>query len=246
MTRAISIMLVVLGTAAAAFGQTPVATRGFVVVNGGYQLTTNDFADGAVRRENAEDGRIDATYALKSGLAFDVAAGGVLWRRLAVGVGVSRFSTVTPGSLRATIPHPFFFNQARSISGEVNDLKREELAVHVQARGIFPVGTRLQVMVFGGPSFFQVKQDVITDVTFDESYPYDEASFRSAATTGASVSTIGFNVGGDVAFFFTRQVGIGATVQFASATVDVPGVLGSTQAVKVGGGQAGFGLRLRF
>jgi len=26
----------------------------------------------------------------------------------------------------------------------------------------------------------------------------------------------------------------------------LPGVLGSTQAVKVGGGQAGFGLRLRF
>jgi hypothetical protein len=247
-TTAIAIVIAVLGVVGAqgATAQTLPPSRGFVVVNGGYQLTTNDFADGAVRRENAEDGRIDATYALKSGLAFDVATGGVLWRRLAVGVGVSRFSTVTPGSLRATIPHPFFFNQARSISGEVNDLKREELAVHVQARGIFPVGTRLQVMVFGGPSFFQVKQDVITDVTFDESYPYDEASFRSAATTGASVSTIGFNVGGDVAFFFTRQVGIGATVQFASATVDVPGLLGSTQPVKVGGGQAGFGLRLRF
>jgi hypothetical protein len=99
--------------------------------------------------------------------------------------------------------------------------------------------------VFGGPSLFQVDQDVITDVTFDESYPYDEASFRAAGTTSASVSTIGFNVGADVAFFVTRQVGIGATVQFAGATVDVPGLLGSTQAVKVGGGQAGLGLRLR-
>ena len=222
------------------------ATRGFVVVNGGYQVTTNDFADGAVKHENAEDGRLDTTYVLKGGPAFDVAAGGVLWGHLGVGVGVSRFSVATPGSLRATIPHPFFFDQARSVSGEAADLKREELAVHVQVRGVFPVGSRVQVMVFGGPSLFQVEQGVITDYTFDESYPYDDASFRSATTTTSSVSKIGFNAGGDVAFFFTRQVGLGATVQFAGATVDLPGVLGLTQKVKVGGGQAGVGLRLRF
>ena len=221
-------------------------TRGFLSINGGYQLTTNDFADGAVKRENAEDGRLDATYVLKGGTAFDISGGGVLWRRLGVGIGVSRFSVVTPSSLRATIPHPFFFNQARSVSGDVADLKREELAVHVQARGVFPVGTRVQVMVFGGPSFFQVKQGVITDYTFNESYPYDDASFRAATTTTASVSKIGFNAGGDLAFFFTRQVGVGATVQFAGATVELPGVLGSTHEVKVGGGQAGVGLRLRF
>ena len=49
------------------------ATRGFVVVNGGYQVTTNDFADSAVKHENAEDGRLDTTYVLKGGPAFDVA-----------------------------------------------------------------------------------------------------------------------------------------------------------------------------
>ena len=118
--------------------------------------------------------------------------------------------------------------------------------MHVQARGVFPVGSRVQVMVFGGPSFFQVKQGIITDYTVNESYPYDEASFRAATTTAASVSNIGFNAGGDVAFFFTRQVGVGATVQFSGATVELPGVFGSTQEVKVGGGQAGVGLRLRF
>ena len=47
-----------------------------------------------------------------------------------------------------------------------------------------------------------------------------------------------------MAFFFTRQVGVGATVQFAGTSVELPGVLGSTQEVKVGGGQAGVGLRL--
>ena len=55
-----------------------------------------------------------------------------------------------------------------------------------------------------------------------------------------------FNGGADVAFFFTRQVGVGGTLQFAGVTVQVPGALGSTREVKVGGGRAGGGLRLRF
>lgn len=246
MKRMIFAIVLALAGGQAAFAQTSLPSRVFVVVNGGYQITTNDFADGAVKRENAEDGRFDTTYVVKGGPAFDVAGGGILWRRLGVGVGVSRFSVSTPSSLKATIPHPFFFNRARSVSGDVAGLKREELAVHVQARGIFPVGTRFQMMVFGGPSFFQVKQSVITDYTYDESYPYDAATFRSATTTRASASKIGFNTGGDVAVFFTRQLGVGAIVQFAGTSVDLPGALGATKDVKTGGGQAGVGLRLRF
>lgn len=240
-------LIVIMSCTSTALAQTSIRpAKGFITVNGGYQLTTNDFADGATKRENAEDGRFDTTYVVKGGPAFDVAGGGLLWRQLGVGVGVSRFSVSTPSSLQATIPHPFFFNRARAVSGQIADLKREELAVHVQARGVFPVGTRLQVMVFGGPSFFQVKQGVVTDYTYTESYPYDDASFRAATTSTTSVSKTGFNVGGDVAFFFTRQLGVGGTVQFAGTTLELAGALGATQEIKVGGGQAGGGLRLRF
>ena len=90
------LMLVVLGTAAAAFAQTPVATRGFIVVNGGYQLTTNDFDDCATFSANAEDGHFTTDYGVKGGPVFDVAGGAVLWRRLGLGVGVTRFSRSTP------------------------------------------------------------------------------------------------------------------------------------------------------
>lgn len=244
--KGIALLVVISAGTQAAFAQTVPVSRGFVVVNGGYQLTTNDFGDGATKRENAEDGRFDTTYEVKTGAAFDIAGGGVLWRQLGVGVGVSRFSVSTPSALTATIPHPFFFSRPRSVSGDVTGLKREELAVHVQARGVFPLGTHVQVMVFGGPSFFRIKQDVITDYSYNESYPYDDASFNAATITTASASKAGFNAGGDVAFFFTSQLGVGATVQFARTTVDLPGGGNATQEVKAGGGQAGGGLRLRF
>lgn len=224
----------------------PVVSRGFLLINGGYQLTQNDFTDGAIKREHAEDGRFDADYIVKGGPSFDVAAGGVLWRRLGIGVGVSRFSVSTPASVRASLPHPFFFNQHRSLSGDTSGLTREELAVHLQVGGVFPVGTRLQVMIFGGPSFFRVKQGIVTDFTYTNDYPYDEAQFAAATTTEAKASKIGFNAGGDLAFFFTRNVGLGATAQFSGATMVLPAAGGASQDVKVGGVKVGGGLRLRF
>src|SRR5207244_1268659 len=113
-------------------------------------------------------------------LTFDVAGGARVWKQLGVGVGVSRFSASTPATLTGTVPHPFFFNRLRSVTGSVAGLTREELAVHIQARGIVEAGPRFEVMVFGGPSFFQVKQAVVTDFTISESFPYDDATFRSA------------------------------------------------------------------
>jgi hypothetical protein len=230
-----------------ALAQTPQpATRGFLVVNGGYQLATNDFADAAVKRENAEDGRLDTTYTVKSGPAFDVSAGAVVWGPLGVGVGVSRFSVSTPSTLTAGVPHPFFFNRPRPVSAEVTDLSREEQAIHLQVRAVVPAGQRFQLMLFGGPSFFTVKQTMVTDYTYTESYPYDAVTFRAATTTEERVSAKSFNAGADAAFFFTRQLGIGGTVQFSGATLEMPGAFDGTTEVKVGGGQVGAGLRLRF
>lgn len=241
------ILVAVLGLASTqgVLAQTVPQPRGFLVVNGAFQVTTNDFSDSAVKRENAEDGRLESTYVVKGGPALDV-AGGIVLGRLGLGVGVSRFSVSTPASVNGTVPRPFFFNRPRPVSGAAEGLSREELAIHLQARGVFPVGQRLQVMVFGGPSFFQVSQGVVTDFTYSDSYPYDDATFRAASTSDSSVSKIGFNGGGDVAFFFARQVGVGATVQFAGSTVALPAAGGASRDVRVGGLKAGGGLRLRF
>jgi hypothetical protein len=245
-TRLVLLVAAMLCIGQTVLAQTRPATRGFVVVNGGYQLATNDFVDGAVKRENAEDGRLDTTYAVASGRAFDVAAGAVLWRGLGIGVGVSRFSVSTPSTLTAGVPHPFFFNRPRPVAAEVTGLTREEQAVHLQLRAVVPAGQRVQLMLFGGPSFFTVHQTMVTDFSYAESYPYDAVTFRAATTTRSTVSAKSFNAGADAAFFFTRQVGIGGTLQFSGATFEMPGALDGTTDVKVGGGQVGAGLRLRF
>ena len=160
--------------------------------------------------------------------------------------GVSQFSRSTPTTVNGSIPHPFFFNQPRSVSAEVGGLKRRELAVHVQARGTFPIGSRVQVTGFGGPSFFRLKQDTVMDFTYTDVYPFDQATFGQAQTSTATKSNIGVNGGGDVAFFFTRQLGIGFSAIFSRATIEIPSASGGMIPVIAGGTQAGVGLRLRF
>jgi hypothetical protein len=224
----------------------PPPPRGFVTINGGYQAASNDFSDGATFRQNAEDGRLDADYSVTGGPALDIAGGATVWRRLGVAIGITRFSRSTPTAVSASVPHPFFFNRPRSVTGDVAGLRRDELAVHVQARGMLPVRGPLQVMVFGGPSFFTVKQDVISELTYTEEYPYDAAGLGAAVTTTASESKVGYNVGADIAYFFTRQLGVGFTAQHSTATVSVPSPAGGRTDVKAGGLQAGGGLRIRF
>jgi hypothetical protein len=216
----------------------------FLSVNGLFQVTSNDFDDSATVRINAENGRFDTDYDVGGGPAFDVSGGVVVWRQLAVGVGLTGFSTSTLTTINAQIPHPFFFNQSRNVTGEFEG-DRSELAVHVQAKWIAPVNSNLLVTIFGGPSFFQVEQSIVDDLEYTESYPFDTATFSQAIANTQSESTIGFNDGGDVAYYFSNQVGVGGIVQYSGATVEMT-VPSGTADVKAGGLQAGGGLRLRF
>lgn len=240
------VIVIALASATAAVAQpAPVRTRGFVVVNGGYQTTGSDFATTSTLRANAEDGRVTNDYEVKGGPTFDVGGGIPVWRRLAIGVGVTRFSRSATSALSGSVPHPLYFNRPRTVTGNVIGLDRDELAVHVQAQAIAPIGQRLQVTVFGGPSFFHLNQDLVTDFTWSETYPFDEASFSAANRTGASGSSIGFNAGADVAYFFTQRVGIGGVLQFSHASVGLDSA-GGREDVKTGGVNIGGGLRLRF
>jgi hypothetical protein len=237
-------LLIILGAGARAGAQTRVSERVFISVNGLYQVTSNDFDDTTTFRIHAENGRFDTDYDVGGGLAFDVSGAYVVWRNLAVGAGLTSFSTSTPTTIEAQVPHPFFFNQPRSVSGEFEG-DRSELAVHIQARWIVPVSNKLVVAVFGGPSFFQVEQTIVSDFEYTESYPFDTATFSRAIANDQSESKIGFNVGGDVAYYFSNRVGVGGVVQYSGATVEMT-VPSGTADVKAGGLQVGGGLRLRF
>ena len=221
--------------------------RVYISVNGLFQTAGEDFGETVTFVENAENGTFTTSYDMQAGPAFDFSAGVLVWRNVAVGVGVTRFSHNVPIGLTASVPHPFFFNRARSVTGDVVGVTREEVAVHIQARAMFKPSPRIEAMVFGGPSFFSVKQAIVNDFEITETYPYDTATFASGVTTALDESKSGFHAGVDVGYFFTRQVGVGGSLQWAGTTIAVPASGGTgTFDLKVGGMQAGGGIRFRF
>ena len=218
----------------------------FIGVNGGSQTTSTDFADNVVFTEFVEQGDFDAAYGVGSDVIFDIGGGVRLPFDLGVGIGVSRFDTSDAVSLDARIPHPFFFDRNRPVAGSAPGLTRTETAVHVQVRWFAPVDDPLELSVFAGPTFFSVNQDLVTTVGFDQTYPFDVASFASASTSEQSESAVGYNVGAEVAFFFSEVVGLGALVRFSGASVDLASEDAGVVPVDIGGVHVGGGLRLRF
>jgi hypothetical protein len=220
--------------------------RMFVAFDGSYQATTSEFQDGGTFEANAEQAQFDTNYVVTRGPRLDVTAGALAMPRMAVAVSASRFVLSTPATLNGSVPHPLYFDRSRGFATQVGQLRREELGVHLQARGIVVSGRRAELGIFGGPSIFRVSQDMVTGFGYGEAYPYDEVSFRSADTIQARATRLGFNVGTDITMFLTRQLGIGAAVQFARGSVNLPSAGGAGQRVTVGGLRAGGGLRVRF
>jgi hypothetical protein len=216
--------------------------RAYINVNGWYQPASPSFSDTVRPIDFVEASVVDTSYKTRSIAGFDAGGGVRVWRNLAVGLDVSRFSKTSAGAISAQVPHPFFFNRLRPVSGDAAGLTRDETAVHVQAVWMVPLRDRWQLALGGGPSWFSVGQDLVSDVSVTQTYPFDTATFASATSTHRSHSHVGFNAAADVTYRLGRHVGLGGGVMFSRASV----ALDDTVTVDAGGPHVGGGIRFRF
>jgi len=224
--------------------RTPI--EGLLSINRVFNTTSNDFRETVRFRESAEEGQFETAYSLESLKGFSGGGGVMLSPTFGIGGSVERSTAATPVAFSATIPHPFFFARPRNINADISGMTREELALHAELRAAWPVHPRVQLALVGGPSLFRVRQRIVSDFTYAQEYPYDAAQFATSETLTATKTRIGFNIGGDAAFFFTRQIGIGAKVMLSRATLHLPIDEDREAEVEAGGLISGVGLRLRF
>jgi hypothetical protein len=220
--------------------------RARVSINGGTQPASTTFSSTTSSPLYQENSTFNTTYTVPTGPLFD---GGLLVRvkgNFGVGFALSSFNKGKDASVAGSIPHPFFFNTPRNINGTAGSLERTEFAAHIQAAYVFPL-RRFDVVVSGGPTFFNVKQDLVSGATFTETYPYDTAAFGTATTTKATGTKLGFNAGADVGVRLSSNFGVGALLRFSRANLTLP-LTGSSSGVSVdaGGLQVGGGVRFYF
>jgi hypothetical protein len=219
--------------------------KAFVSINAGLQGAGSEFGYSFSPTEfaYAEEARLNARYPLDAGPAFDVGGGVRAWRNLAVGAAVSVFSKSSDVSVDGTVPHPLYLDRDRAVSGSFRSPRRE-VAVHLQATWVVPMGRRTLVSFAGGPSFFSVRQAMASGINLATVYPYDTTAVTGARTTNETKGGVGFNASGDVAYFLTRSIGVGGTVHYTRGTLTLPTVGGGARTI-AGGVQIGLGLRLR-
>jgi hypothetical protein len=241
-----------VGFAGTALGQStvrrlprPAEPRIYLAADGVYQALYDPFTRRSTFSTFGETRTLTAVYSVAKPPAMLGTVVFRVWKAVGVGAAVSRASSTTDATVEGNIPHPFFFDRPRAIEGNASGLGRQEMGLHLQMRVVVPVRPNVALSLFAGPSLWQVTQDRVGDITFASSYPFDTARFTGAVVEEYRASTWGFNAGFDVATYFTRNVGVGALMQVATASAKDDGASANAD-TRIGGFRAGGGLRLRF
>ena len=234
----------------AVFGQgEPNASRGLASINAGTQVSTQTLFDTVTFIEFLENGTFQSRQELGSGPVIDAGVSVALWRGLGVGVAVSTFQATDSAAVSLDVPHPFFFGRGRTFSDTV-DLTRRTVAVHVAATYAIPTDGRIRVVLSGGPSIFNLSQDMVADVQFQDVFPFDTFVDPRATIQTESEIALGYNAGVDVGVRIGSWWGVGFLLRYTRGTVDLmPSGTRTgfrTIGTDVGGLHVGGGLRLFF
>jgi hypothetical protein len=227
--------------------------RVFVAVDGSLQVMAKDFSE-SVRIADAfvtsESDTFNAAYARRSSALANAGLGVRLAGSFGVGVAASWSTRSGQAAFDLSVPSPLTANAPRTVSDSVDGLARTESAVHIEARYGIPLGSRSRVMVSAGPTIFNVKQDLVKSVEFEEFFGFEGIDLTDVERTSITRTAVGFNVGADTTVRLSSHFGLGVMARYATATVKMnPGsnssVVRSIES-RAGGLQIGGGVRVLF
>jgi hypothetical protein len=195
---------------------------------------------------HAEEATFETRYGARGGPAFALGGGAHVWRGVWVGGAWASTSHRHDVAASASLPHPFRFNEPRTIEGSRGDLKREETSLHLQVMYRMRIASRVTVGIFAGPSWITSTRSLVKEVRYDEAYPYDSAAFEGMSIVNASATgrTVGYGASVSVEVF--GPLSVGGEVRRAAADVDFENPAGGTLRATVGGTQALGGVVVRF
>ena len=227
--------------------------RTFVTIDVPFQPLNNDFSESlsfADTLRKSESVTFVAGYESTRGALFDVGAGIRLANHVGVGLTTSWFQHSGSGAFDLRVPNPLVANKPLDLTGTVSGLKRNELGIHVQALYAVALGERARVLLAGGPSIFQTKQDLVRSIEFDTLPGFTSLKFDQALVVEMKKTVVGFNVSADITWALASHLGVGTVTRYSRAklTLDPGAESAVSRAIEIhaGGLQIGAGIRLLF
>ena len=221
---------------------------GFVTIGGGTQSASQTFKSTKSVMKYGELAEFETDYSSSNGAILDVSAGIRVWQKLAFSVGVSLFESQDNISGQGTVPNPLFIGRPRTVTFEGASFQHRQLGIHLSIVYVIPLSERIRVSVFGGPTLFQLNQDIVEELQLgpETGAPlFNTVEVQSAVATSVTQAGIGGHFGFDGTYLLTSQFGVTGTFRFAGGSVEL---LDGDSAipVDVGGPQFSAGLRLFF
>jgi hypothetical protein len=231
--------------------RTPVRRRGqprrsFISGSAGYPSTILNFENTTSFAQFLEQGSRTTTYNTRGTPLVDIGYGVEVRRGLFAAGAISWMSGSSVADIDQQIPHPFFFEQMRTLKAEATALQREEIALHLQAAGLVPISRRIHLFFGAGPSLFKLKQSFVTDVAYTHEYPFDSVVFDKVDTTMREKTQWGGNVQLNIITMMNRHVGLDGLVRFSRASLRFTLPDETNVAVPAGGLHVALGLRAEF
>lgn len=184
-----------------------------------------------------ETATVTTTQPIHNGPIFGGSVGYRVNPAFGVAAGITVFKARSADAVvAASIPDPLIYNSPKNVATSATGLSHSQLGIHIQALWFHPLSDTFELVLGAGPSIISVSHDVATaSVTTG-------TQNVTTGVTSQSGKAFGFNVGGEGNYRITEATLVGIFVRYVTAKTD----LDSVADLKVGGLQAGVGLRLRF
>ena len=200
-----------------------------------------------------------AVYNVTAGMAYDAGAAVRVWGPLGLGVELANIRTKTSTDIKADLPHPVFLGLARRLTASVAGVVRRERAVHMQGQYWRELWGTLFVRVFGGPTLFRLRHDLVSGIDTADGPTADDVTLTGHRRITQRRADFGYNFGLDVSYFGLQRLGflgsyaildrmaLGFVVRYSQGTSAIQLSEGTVQPeYELGGTHLGGGLRLAF
>lgn len=222
------------------------AGRGYVGASIGAVVTASTAGAPLTMAVYGESVRLETRASWPAGATVELDGGVRLWRDFGIAVTVARSRREGASTVSGAIPHPYFFDQPRTLEADGPSLARTETSVHLGLMWRHRVSRRLTVAAVVGPSVVAVAQDVIAGVVWSETYPYTSVELSRTTIAHRTRAATGVHAAGDLVVTLARHLGVTGGVRYSHAAVTLESAPGQRVEVDLGGVVVRGGVRWLF
>lgn len=190
-----------------------------------------------------ETATIDVDYRESNRSGYEVGARLRIVGPVGIIASAELFDNAPSATYRNRLPHPFFYDRQRELSGE-QPVSWSERALHVDPVLSFDFGSRLSVEAFSGLSMFFTETELLDEILYEEVFPYDAVVSKGTRFRRMEARPLGYNLGVSTTLRLLGVLGMNFGLRYSRADVHFELAEGREIHFDAGGLRFGAGLSI--